>query len=260
MTRNDVGVGHALLSTVEPDPGHESAYDQWLTNIHFFDGVMHAPWVFSGRRWEADGDLLALRAPAETPVLNALADGRRLSTFWIAPGHLADYQAWAADPSIVKVQDEVVRAHRRHVYTAFHDHLGTVASSPSAPSEQHALIDPAPGLVLQTFDAPTPDGRDALARHLLDVELPDRVLGSTRISSAMVFAAAPPHAGLKPEVVAAAERVGAGGRRLTVLWFLAADPMDIWPQEFADAVARADASGLGQSTLVAPYRPARFRA
>lgn len=255
---NDPGLGHALISTVEPDRGFGSAYSRWLDDYHFFDGVMHAPWVFSGRRWHAPEEMLRLRHPDPSPVVSPVEAGRYLNTFWIVPGRLADYLDWAASPDVPKVEDEAVRQHRTHVYTAFHDHVGTVASSEHVPSGQFSLIDPAPGLVLQTFDAPDREARRALQSFLLDDHLPARIIGNPHIMSATLFAPASPPSGLKPEVIAAANRVSNDGTRVTVVWFLATDPRNVWDDHFADRSDPVADAGVGTTTLVAPFLPFRM--
>lgn len=255
---NEPGIGHALISTVDTDPGYEDAYSQWLDDFHFFDGVMHAPWVFSGRRWFAPPDLLALRYPDPSPVVTPLALGRFLNTFWIVRDRLDDYLRWTGSPDIVKVEDDEVRHHRAHVYTGFHDHRGTVASSAHVPSGQFSLIDPAPGLVLHVVDAPDLASRLALETHLLTEHLPARIRGNHAVMSATLFTAAPPPVNLKPEVIAASNRVSNNGTRLTILWFLAQDPRVAWEEHFARARDLLGDTPLGRTVLVAPFLPFRM--
>ena len=50
---NDVRIGGALITMVEPHVGHEHAYNRWYEDDHFYSGAMHGPWTFAGRRWVA---------------------------------------------------------------------------------------------------------------------------------------------------------------------------------------------------------------
>lgn len=45
--------GHALITMVEPHPGHEYAYNRWYEDDHYYAGAMAMPWMFAGRRWVA---------------------------------------------------------------------------------------------------------------------------------------------------------------------------------------------------------------
>jgi hypothetical protein len=42
--------------------------------------------------------------------------------------------------------------------------------------------------------------------------------------------------------------------RLTILWFTEGDSLDAW-DDFADAGAKVEATGLGRVELMAPFRP-----
>ena len=46
-------IGSALITMVEPNVGHEHAYNRWYEDDHFYSGAMHGPWTFAGRRWVA---------------------------------------------------------------------------------------------------------------------------------------------------------------------------------------------------------------
>ena len=46
-------IGSALITMVEPHPGHDAAYNRWYEDDHFNAGAMAFPWLFAGRRWVA---------------------------------------------------------------------------------------------------------------------------------------------------------------------------------------------------------------
>lgn len=49
----DVGVGHALITMVEPHRENLREYNRWFEDNHYFDGAMQMPWMYSGRRFVA---------------------------------------------------------------------------------------------------------------------------------------------------------------------------------------------------------------
>ena len=65
---NDVRIGGALITMVEPHPGHERAYNRWYEDDHFYAGATAGPWMFAGRRYVATRDLQLLRYPEDSPV------------------------------------------------------------------------------------------------------------------------------------------------------------------------------------------------
>src|SRR5205823_9031401 len=87
----DVRIGSALITMVEPHPGHERAYNRWYEDDHFYSGAMAMPWMFAGRRWVAPKDLQALRYPADSPIADPLDTGKYISLYWITEGRYEDH-------------------------------------------------------------------------------------------------------------------------------------------------------------------------
>jgi len=253
----DLGVGHALITMVEPHPGHEHEYNRWFEGNHYFDGAMYMPWMYSGRRWVATHELQQLRYPADSPVASPVTAGAYITTYWITPGRAEDHKRWAFATNDRLVSVGNVNRDRTHVFTSFHDHAGTVYASDDVPLDRFTLIDPSPGLVVEIVDAPTVEGRDALERWLLDEHLPARVTPDGPVASAMVFQVTPPSPRHKPEIFASLQKVANEGRRLTILWFLRADPRECWDR-FTGEVEALAAGGLGVASFVAPFIPCRM--
>jgi hypothetical protein len=40
---NEVAIGGALITMVEPNPGREHAYNRWYEDDHFYSGAMQGP-------------------------------------------------------------------------------------------------------------------------------------------------------------------------------------------------------------------------
>jgi hypothetical protein len=250
-------LGHALITMVEPHEGHEHAYNRWYEDSHFFNGALQHPWMTGGRRWVATHDLQQLRYPKDSPVTQPVTNGPYLGTYWVIQGRVAEHKRWtsAANNYLVSVGD-VVRD-RTHAFTSFQDKVGTVYVDDQVPHDMFALHDPSPGLVLETFDAPTPEERDALESWLLEEYLPARVTADSPVWCAILWQVTPAFKGMKPEVYEALKHVANEGRRLTVLWFLTEDPRECWDY-FTGEVEAVRAGGLGEATLVAPFIPAKM--
>ncbi|KAF2502265.1 hypothetical protein BU16DRAFT_587421 [Lophium mytilinum] len=256
------GVGHALITLVEPHPGHERAYNRWYEDDHMISGALQLPWLFSGRRWVATHALQTLRLRLPSPLLiDPPSAGCYLSTYWITPGRLAEHKEWSYAVYARLVAEHRVYEHRDHVFTSFQDKAGTVYASPDVPRDVFTLLDPAPGLVLEILDAEDEAGdASALRAWLLETHLPARVaIAASPVASAMVFGTRPAEA-MPAEVLA---RVGEGAgaasepRRVTVLWFLRREPREVWGW-FEGEEERVRAGRLGRVRFCAPFVPARM--
>lgn len=252
----DLGVGHALISLTGPEPGYEAEYNRWYEDDHYHAGGMYAPWVYAGRRWVATPDLRALRRPSTAcPPLTDVDTGWVLGTYWIAPGRVDDVEAWALGANKRLAAAGRIYPHRVPGLTAFQDLAGVVHRDDDVVRAEWALHDPAPGLVLEILDTGA-DRRPDLVAWLLEEHLPGRVTGP--VTSAMVFEYdARVHAGLKPRIRQALCEQAGGGGRLTVLWFLDADPRECW-EHFVDEPDAVAAGGRGRTSLLAPFVPARM--
>ncbi|MER7954162.1 hypothetical protein [Streptomyces sp. NPDC096030] len=241
--------GHALITMVEPHPGHEYAYNRWYEDDHYYAGAMAMPWMFAGRRWVATRDLQELRAPEKSAVAQPVTAGCYLSTYWVTEGRYDAHMKWTVAINKRLNRDARVYRDRTHVFTAFQDHEATVYRDGAAgPRDFHALDHPYQGLILQVIDAEGPEARAELLEHLVARELPKRLTGSP---AAMVTVFRPtPLPGDRMTYVKQVEGVDT---RLTLLWFLERDPRTCWAEHFTDlATLGADS---GRSELIAPFIP-----
>lgn len=267
-----VGVGHALITMVEPHVGYESNYNRWYEDDHMFSGALYLPWMFSARRWVATWDLQQLRLPKPSSsdntggLIDPLTKGCYLSTYWITPGRIDDHKEWSYSVYQRLVAEGRGNDHRDHAFTSFQDRVGTIYLNNDIPNEVFTLLDPSPGLVLEIVDAPSPDQRDELEKWLLESYLPSRIKAESTeskgsVSSAMVFRARGPDIIMSEEV---RERVGkASGiandpTRLTILWFLTEDPRNIWDNLFGNEPEFVSQAGKGEVRFLAPFIPAKM--
>ncbi|GAA3866181.1 hypothetical protein GCM10023084_19330 [Streptomyces lacrimifluminis] len=246
-----VDVGHALITMVEPHQGHERAYHRWYEDDHFIAGAMAMPWMYAGRRWVATRDLQLLRYPSESAVACPVTDGCYLSVYWMTAGRYEEHMRWTVGINKRLNRDGRVFQQRTHVFTAFQDHETTVyRDGATGPRDFHALDHPYAGLVLQVIDAESPEARAGLLEWLRTRHLPGRLAGSP---AAMVTVFHPtPLPGDRMTYVKQVEGVDV---RLTLLWFLEADPRDCWESHFAGLGEAVAEVGLGRVELVAPFIP-----
>jgi hypothetical protein len=163
---NDVVIGGALITMVEPDVGHEHAYNRWYEDDHFYAGAMAGPWTFAGKRWVAPRRLQLLRFPVESPVADPVTLGCYLSLYWTTAGHELENQRWSTVTQAESL-NPLGRGfpHREHIYTAWHRYRGAARRPGGGPLRaEHALDHRFDGLVLEVVDAD--DNAEVLAERL----------------------------------------------------------------------------------------------
>ncbi|GAB2754447.1 hypothetical protein GCM10027072_60550 [Streptomyces bullii] len=243
--------GHALITMVEPHPGHEYAYNRWYEDDHYYAGAMAMPWMYAGRRWVATRELRLLRYPEKSAVARPVTTGCYLATYWITDGRYDDHMRWTVAINRRLNRDGRVHHDRTHVFTAFQHHEATVYRDGAAgPRDVHALDHPYAGLVLQVVDARSPERRAELVEWLRTRHLPQRLAGSPA-ALVTVFRPAP----LPGDRMTYVKQVEAVGTRLTLLWFLQSDPRECWEAHFTGLDTAVTGSGLGRVELVAPFVP-----
>jgi hypothetical protein len=207
--------------------------------------------MYAGRRWVATRDLQLLRYPEKSAIAQPVTAGCYLSTYWITDGRYDDHMKWTVAINKRLNRDARVYQDRTHVFTAFQDHEATVYRDGAAgPRDFHALDHPYAGLVVEVIDAESAEQRRELLAWLRARHLPKRVAGSP---AAMVTVFRPtPLPGDRMTYVKQVEGVDT---RLTLLWFLQADPRECWEGYFADLGAPVQEAGLGRVELVAPFVP-----
>ncbi|MBL7621394.1 MULTISPECIES: hypothetical protein [unclassified Frankia] len=261
-----VEIGSALITMVEPRPGHERAYNRWYEDDHFFAGAMAMPWMFTGRRWVATRELQLLRRPDDSAIAQPVTLGCYIATYWITKGRQEDHMRWTVATNQRLLPDGRVYLDRDHVFTAFQRYLGVsyrdvpAPGQPAQPRDIHALEYPYQGLVVEVIDAPAEsaavsEGGDGtgVARVLdwLRTERAPRVLGASGAAMGLYFTPLP----LPDNRMSYVKQVEGLGRRVTVLWFLETDPRQVWDGVFAGAGEDAERGGAGRLELVAPFIP-----
>lgn len=246
----EVKIGTALITMVEPHPGQEAAYNRWYEDDHFYAGAMAMPWMFAGRRWVAPRHLQVLRYPERSPIADPITAGPYLSLYWITDGRYKDHLRWSIATNQRLGADGRVFWDRTHLYTSFQQYHGAVYRDDAGPRDIHALDYPYAGLVMEVIDAPQAERRDALLSWLRDEHVPTSLAAS---AAAMCLLFTPqPLPGGKDSYVQDTPGID---ERVTLLWFLQADPATLWADQFAGHGAVVDASGRGQVVFASPFIP-----
>jgi hypothetical protein len=244
------GIGSALITMVEPHPGHERDYHRWYEDDHYISGAMSMPWMFAGRRWVATRALQLLRYPSDSAVAEPVTAGAYITVYWINEDRYQDHMDWTVAINRRLLPDGRVFQERTHVFTSFQNYLGVVyRDGDDGPRDIHALNYPYAGLVVEVYDASADQDPASLTAWLTEKHLPGKLDGSP-VAMAMVFEPMP-LPGTTPTYVKPVEGVG---KRITVLYFLERDPAECWDLFTGDGTA-ADASGLGRLEFAAPFIP-----
>lgn len=96
MDEAPVKLGAMLYTLVDPNPGHEVAYNRWYERDHFYGGCMIGPGILAGARWVATREYKDLRFPADSGVAIPTDAGSYLATYWVQRGHEAEHFGWSS--------------------------------------------------------------------------------------------------------------------------------------------------------------------
>lgn len=257
---NEVALGGAHISLVEPDKGMESAYNRWYEDDHFYAGAMAGPWKFSGKRFVATRALRSVRKPSHSPVAPN-QEGCYLALYWLTAGHEHDAQRWA----LKTMNDALAPAGRAlnppgpdgvpgpmigrsHTYTAWHFLVHAAVRDPSPMRIEFALDRPFAGVILELIEATN-------EVQLLDLWLTSHLntyLSGTVAAVVGSFRAMPYPQELQPAIV---RQPAALLRRRALLWFIDEDPRCCFPDVLEGHHQALAASRAGHLLLSAPFIP-----
>lgn len=148
---DEVLVGSMLYTLVDPNEGHEVAYNRWYERDHLYSGCMVGPWLFANRRWVATRPLKDLRFPVDAPDDAAVAlpadKGSYLATYFIHKGHEAEHFAWANKQVYELYANDRGFDERTHAHTALYFTVGDDHRDPDGVPAHMALDHPYSGLV-----------------------------------------------------------------------------------------------------------------
>jgi hypothetical protein len=260
MRQQHVHIGAVWVSLMEPDLGHEVAFNQWYADDHFYAGGMSVPWIFAGRRWVCPRDHQAVRISDEDSTFQPAEAGRFLHLNFFSLGHV-DAVGSALGDTIAGLAGEgrmyVDEIPRRHVFSRIQPYVGAVYGAPDedGPLDIHALDYPFGGVVVEVLRTRPGHDREQLVAWLVDDFLPVQ-LPASRADMCLVSV----DADLPEELAKRTSRIPRAygdhaDRRLTLLWFTEDDPLDDWQQRFAGHAAALDGAGIGRLEFSSPFIP-----
>ncbi len=116
-----VQLGSLLFTLVDPERGHEVAYNRWYERDHFYAGLHDRSLAI--RRWSFRGDReeKARCAPGPNPVTGEGGRGTYLALYWVLEGRHDEWNRWAVDQVNTLHAAGRMFPHREHVHTALYD-------------------------------------------------------------------------------------------------------------------------------------------
>jgi len=242
-----------LYTLVDPDRGHEVAYNRWYERDHFYAGCMIGPWLFAGGRWVATRPYKDLRVPTDSTVAVPVDAGSYLATYFVERDHWVEHFAWGSEQVQVLYANDRGFDERTHAHTVLYTfqraHYRDHDPAPVELALDHRYaglvaihIDRADGVRHAEFDSWVLDeGRNML----LDAASPFALATSWRpVIPPATQGDAPMALGTGPGTPA----------RSAQLLFCETDPADVWDRVRAYAAA-IDASGIATVCFAAPFVP-----
>ena len=253
---NEVRVGGALITVVEPHVGFELDYNRWYEDDHFYSGAMAGPWMFSGRRFVAPRALRSQRAEVRSPIATPPEAGCYVSVYWMTAGQEDNAERWGyhamADNLIPRGRGFTERT---HVYTAFHRFHSAHFRDRGPLRAETCLAHPFAGLYTEVIDAETVPDFDRLMSWLDDDALPTTLVGSTA-AACLAFAPVPFSQGLvRSGLKTDAADMPEVGRRICLLWFVDRDPQGGPEPNLESFHKRLADGGLGELRLSSAFIP-----
>jgi hypothetical protein len=249
VSDSPVRVGSMLLTLVDPERGHERAYNRWYERDHFYAGCLIGPYLFAGARWVATRALKDLRWPRESAVARPFDAGSYMATYWVLEGHHEDhFEAWARPQVRALYAEGRGFAKRTHVHTALFDHLGASYRDADPVPVELALDRGYDGLVAVWLDG-IACGAAQLARELAK-ELVPQLLAESRVEIASAWTPSAGENEPKNLPMHLGSRAG-GPERLCQLFFLTGDvraPLE----RFRSYTQAIESASLAKTQLVAP--------
>ena len=250
MNHQQIELGTALFTLVEPRAGHEVAYNRWYERDHFYGGCMIGSGILAGRRFVSTAPLKELRYPAESPIAPDPATGSYLALYWIDRGMQNEWGTWSAKQVHALHKAGRMFAERDHVHTKIYRYRwGAFRDQDGVPPEL-ALDHPFVGLAVLFVEALDGVDRDRVGEWLRSEYLPGK-LAESSAAMALGFTPVP----IPDDAPADVPRIAEDERRILLLAFLDRHPQEVWEDEFVGQGKAVEAGGLARVIWASPFIP-----
>jgi hypothetical protein len=255
MDEYPVKLGPILVTMVDPNPGHEVAYNRWYERDHFYAGCMIGPWLFAGSRWVAPRRLKDLRFPAESPFAEPVDAGSYLSIYWELEGKGPEHGAWAGPQVWWLYGNNRGFQERTHRHTSLYDFSAVSYSDDDGVPIELALDHRYEGLGVVSIEPAEGHSTAELGDWLASNALPS-LLATDGVDSVASFTPQPMPKP-DPDGPRSPMSLGTDGGspdRIVQLCFLEKEPTAVW-DAFRAYGQTVDAGGVGRVTFAAPFLP-----
>ena len=252
MDEYPIKVGSMLYTLVDPNKGHEVAYNRWYERDHFYGGCMVGPWLFAGSRWVATRDLKDLRFPHGDANLLTRPDdaGSYVAIYWVHEGRHAEHFAWAGNQVVELYKDGRGFNERTHAHTALYHYGETVYRDPDGVPIELALDHKYEGSVTVAVKRAEGVSAEELAQWVRTEGMPP-LLADGPVAMGSVWA--PELGGDNTSQAPMDLGTPAGGEDRTLqLFFTESNPAECWDR-FVDYARRLDDGGLATVVGAAPF-------
>ena len=249
MKEFPVKVGSMLFTMVDPQRGHEVAYNRWYERDHFYAGCMVGPWLFAGKRWVATRALKDLRFPEDSTIARpSVRAGSYVAIYWIHAGHHDEHHEWAGVQAKWLYQNGRGFNERTHVHTLMYTRRWTRYRDTDPVPLELSLDHNFPGMATVAIERYEGVDRDTFDVWFRDHYL-DGFLAGTPVASCSRWSPVPQREG--PMAIPRVERTHLLDMHL---FFLDAPPESSWSR-FHALERDVAAKGLGRVVFASPWVP-----
>jgi hypothetical protein len=162
----DPEIGTAIVSYIEPAPGHARDFNRWYERDHFPTTVLAGPGVCGGGRFVATRACKAARPP-DALLFGDPARGSYLGVAWVLAGKQREWDAWVGAEMDAIAAAGRLFPHREHVHTAVYRWVSSEGPVPPIVAFARGFA----GVIAIASTGDGDDGRDVAAGAPLAVGL-----------------------------------------------------------------------------------------
>jgi len=254
MNDYPVRTGSMLYTLVDPNKGHEVAYNRWYERDHFYAGCLIGPWLFAGKRWVATRELKDLRFPEDSSVTSPIDKGSYLATYWVLEGKHDEHFKWAAEQVWELYANDRGFPERQHAHTVMFNTPWAYYRDENYVPIELAFDHPYKGLANVFLDRTENTSEDDLNDFLSSTLLPSLLSNGSPVASCVNWKPIPRNDDIDGNAPMDLGSPTGNDERHMQMFFLEEDPRTIWSL-FKDYAEKINSSGLASVVLAAPFIP-----